>query len=75
MQDSGHVGITGKRWDVLHDWSVVMEGHRLSGKDRPGKQEIGVQGEKKKAELGGCEMVIMDGQESTLQGRGKSRSR
>lgn len=50
-----------------------MEGHRISGKDRPGRQEMGVQGVKKKAELGGCEMIITDGQESTPQGGGKSR--
>lgn len=45
-----------------------MEGHCLSGNDRPGRPEIGVEGEKKKAQLGGCEMIIMDGQESALQG-------
>lgn len=65
--------LASQEMDVLHDWSVVMEGHRLSGKDRPGRQEIGVQGEKKKAELGGCEMIITDGQEPILQGGGKSR--
>lgn len=65
--------LASQEMDVLHDWSVVMEGHRLSGKDRPGRQEIGVQGEKKKAELGGCKMIITDGQEPILQGGGKSR--